>query len=121
MCGNVAEFCQDWYGAYECSATGTVENPIGPQKGNWRVVRGGSMIHEAADFRSARRLRRDAGYVMDYLGFRVVASFDAPPPGPPVAESTAAQPVVSVVSPARAGSNTAAAVKSVQPANNGPK
>ncbi len=39
MSGNVLEWCQDWYGDYaDISQT----NPIGPEDGSYRVLRGGS-------------------------------------------------------------------------------
>ena len=45
MSGNVYEWCEDRYDRNyyeECKAQGMVENPQGPEKGNSRVVRGGS-------------------------------------------------------------------------------
>lgn len=41
MAGNVGEWVADWYGAgyYETSAS---KNPVGPERGTFRVVRGGS-------------------------------------------------------------------------------
>ena len=37
MSGNVAEWCQDWFGSY---AGGTFTNPLGPDYGSYRVSRG---------------------------------------------------------------------------------
>ena len=37
MSGNVAEYCQDWYGSYGSAQT----NPTGPTSGTYKVLRGG--------------------------------------------------------------------------------
>ena len=56
MCGNVLEYCSDWYApdAYEKMADGAVD-PKGPQSGTEHVVRGGLYSDDAADVRSASR------------------------------------------------------------------
>lgn len=37
MSGNVAEYCQDWYGSYSTAQT----DPTGPTSGSYKVLRGG--------------------------------------------------------------------------------
>jgi len=54
MHGNMWECCQDWYGNYP---TGHVTDPTGPSSGEERVFRGGSYHDDAADLRSAGRVR----------------------------------------------------------------
>jgi sulfatase modifying factor 1 len=68
MIGNVAEWCQDWYGAYP---DGSVTDPQGAS-GSLRMIRGGPWRSGAWFSRSAGR---DACYPGDWfysIGFRVV-------------------------------------------------
>ncbi len=68
MTGNVSEWCQDIYGAYQLS---TLPNPCGADTGSYRVVRGGS--YDECNANSHLSVRRwylpetSAGYI----GFRV--------------------------------------------------
>ena len=55
MHGNVFEWCLDWHANYP---TGKVENPVGPDSGNYRILRGGSWLRSVANCRSASRNRR---------------------------------------------------------------
>jgi formylglycine-generating enzyme required for sulfatase activity len=43
MCGNVQEWCEDWYYDYYYK-TAPVDNPTGPTGGQYRVCRGGVML-----------------------------------------------------------------------------
>jgi iron(II)-dependent oxidoreductase len=54
MGGNVMEWCSDWYSRsyYEVSPK---KNPKGPEKGAYRVLRGGSFFFEGQDLRSYAR------------------------------------------------------------------
>ena len=68
MHGNVWEWCQDWYDGYD---TNQVVNPIGPESGESRVLRGGSWINFARRCRSAYRLYLGPGDRGDFTGFRL--------------------------------------------------
>ncbi|MBM3757164.1 MAG: formylglycine-generating enzyme family protein [Acidobacteria bacterium] len=66
MGGSVLEWCSDWYarGYYSVSRK---KNPKGPEKGAYRVLRGGSFFFEAIDARSAAR----SGAWPSYQAFRM--------------------------------------------------
>jgi len=71
MHGNVWEWCSDWYGAYP---SGAATDPQGPDEGSSRVLRGGGCYDEAADCRSAHRLKSLPSDQTGYFGFRVALS-----------------------------------------------
>ncbi len=70
MHGNVLEWCQDWFGQ-KYYASSQQLNPLGPDKGRYRVVRGGSWSFAANGCRSACRDWLPAGASIRIFGFRV--------------------------------------------------
>jgi len=69
MMGNVEEWVMDWYGVYDPNET---VDPVGPAKGDFKVVRGGSHNNHIQHMRSANRMasaKDDKHYL---LGFRIV-------------------------------------------------
>ncbi|MFM9116002.1 MAG: formylglycine-generating enzyme family protein, partial [Planctomycetota bacterium] len=72
MHGNVMEWCQDWYAAYD---PGPQTDPTGPSKGSDRALRGGIWSNDgAAGCRSAFRDGDDPSLRGDFLGFRLALS-----------------------------------------------
>jgi formylglycine-generating enzyme required for sulfatase activity len=68
MCGNVFEWCNDWYGTYNSIAQ---SDPTGPQTGTNRVIRGGSWNNTVNYLLSANRQNSGAFRSGDG-GFRCV-------------------------------------------------
>lgn len=71
MHGNVREWCSDWYGEYR----GDVVDPRGPESGEFRVMRGGSLNSLARYSRSAHRFGYRPPQSDRYSGFRVARTY----------------------------------------------
>ncbi len=69
MSGNVWEWCWDWHATYYAK---NMNNPIGPQSGMGRIIRGGSWRNNAGGGRVAYRYGEGPRYADYYLGFRLV-------------------------------------------------
>ena len=69
MLGNVWEWTGDWYGD---NPSGSVTDPVGPESGSYRVVRGGSWSYRARSVRSAYRSGSAPGNRNSGIGFRLV-------------------------------------------------
>ncbi len=68
MSGNVWERCHDWYGHY---SSGAQPNPQGPDKGSYRVLRGGSWNYFARYCRVSNRFNTPGNRNYN-RGFRLV-------------------------------------------------
>lgn len=68
MLGNVWEWTWDRYGPY--SATSMVD-PLGPESGSNRVIRGGSWINDARNVSAAVRYSYGPDIRYDFIGFRL--------------------------------------------------
>lgn len=71
MAGNAAEWCADWYQA-DYYAQSPVNNPVGPENGTARVVRGASWLDSAVNARVAARTFQDPLTRNTRIGFRCV-------------------------------------------------
>ena len=86
LAGNVAEWCSDWFSSTYYAELrpdpnrAAHRNPTGPDSSNdpaepnvWkRVVRGGSWLSTAADFRISARGRETPDFTASWIGFRCV-------------------------------------------------
>lgn len=71
MGGNVYQWCKDWYGTGPRAA----KNPVGPEKGEEHVIKGGSFSEGVASLRSANRDRYAPNYSSYLFGFRCAAEY----------------------------------------------
>ena len=76
MTGNVSEWCQDIYGAYQLS---TQPNPCGADTGLYRIVRGGSYDDCAANSHLSVRRWFVPETAIEYIGFRVALTLPNDP------------------------------------------
>ena len=75
MHGNAWEWCQDYY-EKDYYKQSPEQNPMGPTRGSFRVVRGGSWNNYARGTRSALRNWFDADFRFNNRGFRLVRELD---------------------------------------------
>ena len=73
MHGNVFQWCEDWYADYPQK---DVTDPQGPEKSQFRVLRGGSWLFIPQLCRSAFRRWFDPGYRIFNFGLRVCFCLD---------------------------------------------
>jgi formylglycine-generating enzyme required for sulfatase activity len=71
MIGNVWEWCWDWAGAYK---SGSATDPIGPDAGTYRILRGGAWPYGAKFQRAACRNHNLPGEGYMFLGLRLARS-----------------------------------------------
>jgi formylglycine-generating enzyme required for sulfatase activity len=71
MAGNVSEWVADWYGEnYYATLGENAFNPLGPSRGQYRVLRGGAWTSGDESARSDYRSHNEPGRSYNYLGFR---------------------------------------------------
>jgi formylglycine-generating enzyme required for sulfatase activity len=70
MAGNVWEWVNDLYSDTYYKSSNSTNNPLGPESGQGRVLRGGSWLVIDNNLPSALRGRDDPAVTGNYLGFR---------------------------------------------------
>lgn len=70
MAGNVWEWVNDFYDEVYYQSSNSANNPLGPESGQYRVLRGGSWYSNDSGARSAVRLRYDPSKSVSDFGFR---------------------------------------------------
>jgi formylglycine-generating enzyme required for sulfatase activity len=75
MTGNVAEWCTDWYDSSYYDKTINALNPKGPEKGDKKVLRGGSYSDDDVICRNAYRSRSVPTARKWNIGFRLALDY----------------------------------------------
>ena len=70
MAGNVWEWVNDFYDEAYYQSSNSSKNPLGPESGQYRVLRGGSWNYDEYFVRSANRNGFDPAYTNVNVGFR---------------------------------------------------
>jgi len=71
MYGNVFEWCEDWFSEYSQSAR---IDPVGPEKGQYKIFRGGSWFTDAHSCMCGVRNYYQPNGFFDYIGMRLAIS-----------------------------------------------
>ena len=72
MCGNLGEWCRDWHGPAYYQSSPEI-NPMGPDNGNLRIVRGGNYQLHEVQCRCDGRDAQNPDKSLFTTGFRLVA------------------------------------------------
>ena len=76
MTGNVSEWCSDWYAHYHLA---TEPNPKGADKGDLKVIRGGSYDNCKENSYLSRREYKDPNLATNYCGLRLALTLPNEP------------------------------------------
>lgn len=71
MCGNVFEWCWDWFDKLDSDY---MDNPFGPANGKMKVVRGNNWVNGESTSELCRRVHRDPYCKTHHQGFRIARS-----------------------------------------------
>jgi len=77
MHGNVWEWCQDWYGAYE--SLKLASDPTGPASGTYRVLPGGAFVYQPRLVRAANHFNTPPNDRSPNIGFRLARTIPLSP------------------------------------------